>query len=147
MNQAQIIGNLTADPECKETPNGHHVATFSIATNRKYKNSAGTLVEETDYHNIVAWQGLADIVEKYAGKGKKLFVQGRMQTRSWDDAQGVKRYKTEIIAETIELLGGPKKNAEHDQGDFPEDNQVPPEPKKRKAPPPGEEITIDDIPF
>jgi single-strand DNA-binding protein len=56
LNQAQVIGNMTADPELKETPNGHHVATFSLATNRKYKNSAGVLVEETDYHNIVAWQ-------------------------------------------------------------------------------------------
>ena len=147
LNQASIIWNMTADPEIKETPNGHKVATFSIATNRKYKDGNGKKIEETDYHNIVCWQGLAEIVEKYAWKGKKLFVQWRMKTRSWEDANWVKRYKMEIIAESLELLGGPNKNAEYDQGDFPDDTQVAPEPKKRKAPPPGEEISIDDIPF
>lgn len=147
LNQASIIWNMTADPEIKETPNGHKVATFSIATNRKYKDSSGNKIEETDYHNIVCWQGLAEIVEKYAWKGKKLFIQGRMKTRSWEDTNWVKRYKMEIIAESLELLGGPNKNAEHDQGWFPDDTQVPPTPAKRTKKVGDEEIAIEDIPF
>lgn len=149
LNQAQIIGNMTSDPEIKETPNGHKVASFSLATNRKYKDSSWRKIEETDFHNIVAWQGLAEIVEKYAGKGKKLFIQWRMKTRSWEDTNGVKRYKTEIIAESLELLGGPQKNAEHDQGEAIDDIQVPPEPKKaaKRTEKPDAEISIEDIPF
>lgn len=81
---------------------------------------------------MVCWLGLADIVERFVGKGKKIMIQGRMKTRSWDDANGVKRYKTEVIADTLEILGGPQKNAEHDQGDFPDDTQVEPQkPAKR----------------
>lgn len=148
MNQATIIGNVTAEPEIKETPNGHKVASFSMATNRKYKDSNWRKVEEVDYHNVVCWLGLADIVERFVGKGKKIMIQGRMKTRSWDDTNGVKRYKTEVIADTLELLGGPQKNAEHDQGDFPDDTQVePPKPAKRTKKAWDEEISIEDIPF
>lgn len=147
MNQATIIGNVTAEPEIKETPNGHKVASFSMATNRKYKDSSWRKVEEVDYHNIVCWLGLADIVERFVGKGKKIMIQGRMKTRSWEDAQWVKRYKMEVIADTLELLGGPNKNAEHDQGDFPDDTQVPPIPANRTKKVGDEEISIEDIPF
>jgi len=148
MNQATIIGNVTAEPEIKETPNGHKVASFSMATNRKYKDSSWRKVEEVDYHNVVCWLGLADIVERFVGKGKKIMIQGRMKTRSWDDANGVKRYKTEVIADTLEILGGPQKNAEHDQGDFPDDTQVEPQkPAKRTKKAWDEEISIEDIPF
>lgn len=148
MNQATIIGNVTAEPEIKETPNGHKVASFSMATNRKYKDSSWRKVEEVDYHNVVCWLWLADIVERFVGKGKKIMIQGRMKTRSWDDANGVKRYKTEVIADTLELLGGPQKNAEHDQWDFPDDTQVEPvKPAKRTKKAWDEEISIEDIPF
>lgn len=148
MNQATIIGNVTAEPEIKETPNGHKVASFSMATNRKWKDASWVKQEEVDYHNIVCWLGLADIVERFVGKGKKVMIQGRMKTRSWEDASGVKRYKTEVIADTLELLGGPQKNAEHDQGDFPDDTQVEPtKPAKRTKKVWDEEISIEDIPF
>lgn len=148
LNQAQIIGNMTADAEIKTTPNGHNVATFSLATNRKYKDSTGRKIEETDFHNIVAWNWLADIIDKYWCKGKNIFVQGRLHTRSWDDANGVKRYKTEIIADNIELLGGPNKNAEHDQWDFSDDTQVePPKPATRTKKAWDEDISLEDIPF
>lgn len=148
LNQASIIWNMTADPGIKETPNGHKVATFSIATNRKYKDGNWNKIEETDYHNIVCWQGLAEIVKKYAGKGKQLFIQWRMKTRSWEDTSWVKRYKMEIIAESLELLGGPNKNAEHDQGGFSDDTQVESvKPAKRTKKVGDEEIAIEDIPF
>lgn len=147
LNQASVIWNVTAEPEIRTTPNGHKVATFSMATNRKYKDSAGVKVEETDYHNVVCWQGLADIVERFVGKGKKIFIQGRMKTRSWDDTNWTKRYRMEIIADSLELLSGPNKNAEHDQGDAIDDVQVPPTPAKRTKKVWDESISIEDIPF
>ncbi len=104
LNKVQLIGNLTAEPEIRETPNGQKVATFSLATNRRWKDASGMLQEDTEFHNCVAWRGLADIAEQYMHKGKKVYVEGYLKTRSWDDASGVKRYKTEIIADNVILL-------------------------------------------
>lgn len=105
LNKVQLIGNLTADPEIKQTPNGQKVSTFSIATNRKWKDASGAIQEETEFHNCVAWRGLADIMEKYTDKGKKVYIEGHLKTRTWDDQAGIKKYKTEIIAEQVILLG------------------------------------------
>lgn len=148
LNQAQIIGNMTADPEIRTTPNGHLVASFSLATNRKYKDASWRKIEEVEFHNIVAWTGLAEIIEKYTHKGSKIFVQGRLHTKSWEDSGGIKRrYKTEIIAESVELLG--TKRSEYDQWDAPED--IDQEPKKKRPAKESknlsEEVTIEDIPF
>ena len=107
LNKVQVIGNLTAEPEIRETPNGQKVATFSVATNRKWKDASGVLQEDTEFHNCVAWRGLADIAEQYMHKGKKVYVEGYLKTRSWDDTAGVKRYKTEIVAENVILLSSP----------------------------------------
>lgn len=104
LNKVQLIGNMTASPEIRETPNGQKVATFSIATNRSWKDATGMKQDQVEYHNIVAWRGLADIVERYTGKGKKIYIEGYLQTRSWDDQSGAKRYKTEIVADNIILL-------------------------------------------
>lgn len=122
LNQVNIIGNMTADPEIRETPSGQRVATFSLATNRKWKDASWQLQEETEYHSIVAWRWLADIVEKYTNKGKKLYVSGYLKTRSWEDQAWVKRSKTEIIADNIILLS-PNQNSSRDSwisvDDFP----------------------------
>lgn len=149
MNQAQIIGNITANPEIRETPNGHRVASFSIATNRTWKDNNGEKQQDVEYHNVIAWNKLAEIIEKYCTKGKKVFIQWRLQTRTWDDNDGVKRYKTEIIAETMEMLGwGDKKEkATNLDEEFPWE-EYKPEPKKKpggKTPEP--EVRIEDIPF
>lgn len=145
---------MTADPEIKETPNGQKVATFSIATNRKWKDSSGVLQEDTEFHNCVAWRGLAEILEQYAQKGKKVYVEGYLKTRSWDDTAGVKRYKTEIVSDSIILLssasGG---NADMKKSKSTIDEDFPPEkiketvPARKHKPKMEEDICIEDIPF
>ncbi len=104
LNKVQIIGNLTADPEVRETPNGQKVATFSVATNRKWKDASGELQESVEFHNCVAWRWNADLAEQYMHKGKKVYIEGYLQTRNWEDTAGVKRYKTEIVTDNIILL-------------------------------------------
>ena len=149
LNKVQIIGNLTAEPEVRETPNGQKVATFSVATNRKWKDASGMLQEEVEYHNCVAWRGLADIAEQYMHKGKKIYVEGYLKTRSWDDASGVKRYKTEIVSDNVILLGAPGGGSEGGYSAPSMEDRAPIEdekPRKTKAKA-EEEISIDDIPF
>ena len=149
LNKVQIIGNLTAEPEVRETPNGQKVATFSVATNRKWKDASGMLQEEVEYHNCVAWRGLADIAEQYMHKGKKVYIEGYLKTRSWDDTAGVKRYKTEIVSDNVILLGAPGEGSGSSYSAPAMEDKAPSAPiesKKAKAKP-EEEISIDDIPF
>lgn len=149
LNKVQLIGNLTADPEVRETPNGQKVATFSVATNRKWKDASGMLQEDTEFHNCVAWRWLADIMEQYTSKGKKVYVEGYLKTRSWDDTAGVKRYKTEIVADSVILLGAPSERSESSYSAPVMTDSAPSEPtpsRKAKAKP-EEEISIEDIPF
>jgi len=107
VNKVILVGNLGKDPEIKYTPSGTPVAKFSLATNESYKDKAGQWQERTEWHNIVAWQRLAEIVGEYVKKGSKLYIEGRLQTSSWDDKEtGQKKYKTEVIANELVLLGG-----------------------------------------
>lgn len=106
LNRAIIIGNLTRDPELKSLPSGIRVASFSVATNRVWKDKNGVKQENVDFHNIVVFGKQAEIVGQYMKKGSSILVEGRMQTRSWDDASGVKKYRTEIIADRIQF--GPR---------------------------------------
>lgn len=156
LNKVQLIGNMTAAPEVKETPNGQKVASFSIATNRKWKDASGVLQEDTEFHNIVAWRGLADIVEQYTDKGKKVYIEGHLKTRSWEDTTGVKRWKTEIVADQLILLGGPNRandgRSDADEGlsDFPEDDhqkKAREDREKKRRETASTEISIEDIPF
>lgn len=105
-NKAFVLGNVTRDPELRHTTSGHAVATFGLATNRVWKNSAGEQQKQAEFHNIVAWGRLAEICSQYLKKGSLVFIEGRLQTRSWQDQQGQKRYRTEIVAETMQM--GPK---------------------------------------
>ncbi len=147
LNKAILIGNLTRDPELKAIPSGNKVCTFSIATNRTYKDSNGVRQEKTDYHNIVVWGKTAENVATYMKKGSQILVEGRMETRSWDDAAtNTKKYRTEIIADTVQFgsknSGGgsssgvqtaapaAKKEEELDTIEYPE-----------------EQINVEDIPF
>ena len=107
VNKVILVGNLGKDPEVKYTPSGTAVAKFSLATNEGYKDKAGQWQERTEWHNIVAWQRLAEIVGEYVKKGSKVYIEGRLQTSSWDDKEtGQKKYKTEIIANDLVLLSG-----------------------------------------
>jgi single-strand DNA-binding protein len=107
LNKVQIIGNLTRDPELKSLPSGIKVASFSLATNRTWKDADGQRKDASEYHNIVAFAKPAELISQYCKKGNSLYVEGRLQTRSWDDqATGQKKYRTEIIVENFQF--GPK---------------------------------------
>lgn len=143
LNRAQIIGNLTRDPESRTTPTGQNVCSFSIATTYSYKDAQGQRVDKPEYHNIVAWGRLAEICAQYLAKGRKVYAEGRLQTRDWTAQDGAKRNRTEIIAENIILLDRPgaagagagTSNAPHS-----EPIAVPVQNTE-------EEIKIEDIPF
>ena len=142
LNKAIVIGNLTRDPEIKALPSGVKVASFSVATNRVWKDKNGAKQENVDYHNIVVFGRQAEVVGQYMKKGASILVEGRMQTRSWDDAAGVKKYRTEIIADRIQF--GPRSG-----GSAP--SSAPAEKGSKQAVEtieyPEEEINPADIPF
>ncbi|MFA6466734.1 MAG: single-stranded DNA-binding protein [Patescibacteria group bacterium] len=158
LNKAMIIGNIVRDPEMRTTPSGQNVTSFSIATNRVWNDTNGQKQERAEFHNIVAWRRLAEIASQYLKKGAKVYIEGRLQTRSWDDPNGVKRYRTEIIAENMIMLdragnmpsggGGGDYNTEQ-----PSMDQTPTVDVNRSSSsniPSNdgeEEISIEDIPF
>ncbi|MDB5103384.1 MAG: single-strand binding protein [Fibrobacteres bacterium] len=107
LNKATLIGNLGKDPEVRAIPSGAKVANFSIATTESYTGKDGQKVDKTEWHNIVMWRGLAEVAEKYLRKGSQVYIEGRLQTRSWDDQNGQKRYTTEIVADNMVMLGRP----------------------------------------
>ena len=108
LNKVMLIGNCGKDPDVKTLDNGHKVANFTIDTTDKgYTTREGTQIpDRTEWHNVVVWAGLAKVVEQYVKKGTKLFVEGKLRTRNYDDANGVKRYTTEVYVDNLELLGG-----------------------------------------
>ena len=110
LNKAMLIGNVGKDPEVRylenSSPNNAaKVASFPLATSERYKDRNGELHENTEWHNIVVWRGLADVVEKFVKKGTQVYIEGRIRTRSWTDQTGNKRYTTEIVADSLQLLG------------------------------------------
>lgn len=111
LNKVMLIGNVGKDPDVRyldgNMQNGQQtkVATFTLATTERYRDRNGEQRENTEWHNIVVWRGLADIAEKYVRKGTQVYVEGKLRTRSWNDQQGVKHYTTEIVADTFQLLG------------------------------------------
>ncbi|UCC72412.1 MAG: single-stranded DNA-binding protein [Gemmatimonadota bacterium] len=106
VNKAIIVGNLGNDPEIRTTSQGTRVATLSVATNRRWQSRTGEMQEDTQWHRIVAWNKLAEIVEQYLKKGDRVYVEGRLQYRQWEDQNGQKRYTTEIVANDMVMLGG-----------------------------------------
>ena len=107
LNKVMLIGRLTRDPEARTTPQGTAVTSFSIATSRVWKDQQGGQQEKTEYHNIVAWRRLAEIAAQYLGKGRQVYIEGYLQTQSWDDkTSGEKKYRTEIVADRTQF--GPK---------------------------------------
>ncbi len=106
VNKVILIGNLGSDPEVKYTPDGTPVANFTLATSESWNNREGARQERTEWHRIVMWRKLAEIAGKYLRKGGRIYVEGRLQTRSWDDQSGQKRYVTEIVANEMQMLDG-----------------------------------------
>ena len=106
VNKVILVGNLGRDPEVRSTPSGQPVASFTLATSRKWKDKSGQRQEQTEWHQIVCWGRQAEVAGQYLTKGKQIYVEGRLQTRSWDDRQtGEKRYRTEVICENFQMLG------------------------------------------
>ncbi len=134
VNKVILIGNLGKDPDIFSFENGVKKASFPLATSESYKDKEGNKVDQTEWHNIVLWRGLAEVAEKYLNKGKQIFLEGRIKTRSWDDKDGNKRYITEILGDNMTMLGGRRDQNETQQ------NKV----EEPDAPEPTLE---DDLPF
>jgi single-strand DNA-binding protein len=106
LNKVMIIGNLGADPEMRYTANGSAVTSFNVAANEQFTDRAGARQERTEWFSVVTWNRLAETCAQYLTKGRQVYVEGRLQTRSWDGQDGQKHYKTEVVAETVRFLGG-----------------------------------------
>ena len=144
LNKAIVYGNLTRDPELKALPTGNKVTSFSVATNRVWKDKNGAKQESVDYHNIVVFGRQAETVAQYLKKGSSALIEGRMQTRSWDAADGTKKYRTEVIADRVQF--GPRKEG----GSTPAGNTKGSDKKAEEIDTieyPAEEINPDEIPF
>jgi single-strand DNA-binding protein len=152
LNKVFILGNLTSDPEIKSMPSGQSVANFRIATNRVFYDKNKAKQEQVEFHNVVAFGRNAEIVQQYLKKGSMILVEGRIQTRSWDDqATGTKRYRTEIITERMQM--GPRRFSESGQSapvEKPKAQQNEPEKSTQEDDIPiieEDEINVEDIPF
>lgn len=152
LNKVFILGNLTRDPELRQTPSGQNVATFGVATNRIWGSPTGKQTQ-TEFHNIVVWGRLAEIAHQYLAKGRLVLVEGRLNTRTWQDQQtGQKRNRTEIVAETLQL--GPRPATATNQPSAPVPSAPQPEvlPEVQledfnETPAASEEIKVENIPF
>lgn len=148
VNKVILVGNVGKDPDFKMLPSGSPVVNFTLATSERFKDkTTGEWQDRTEWHNLTAYQRLAEIVRDYVKKGNKLYVEGRLQTRSWDDqATGQKRYRTDIIVGDLVLLSG---RGEGDSSSYSRSNtsSFDQQPSQAPAPLPSTEITDDDIPF
>ena len=114
LNKLMIIGHLGRDPEMRYTPSGKPVTTFSVATSRTWHSADGERHEETEWFNVVAWGSLAEVCNQHLKKGQQVYVEGRLQTRRWEDGDGNKHFTTEVVAQEMTMLGRRKDNFEHD---------------------------------
>lgn len=142
LNKAMIIGRLTRDPEVRTTPSGAKVASFGVATNFRWTDQSGQKKEQVEFHNVVLWRRLADIAEQYLKKGSIVYIEGRLQTRSWEGNDGQKRNRTEIIAEKMQL--GPKTGG---AATTPETSETVIEQPEPPAETPTIQVEDSDIPF
>ena len=144
LNKAMIYGNLTRDPEKRALPSGQSVVSFAVATNRTYTDKDGKKQEQVDYHDVVAFGKLADVMGQWLKKGRPVYLEGRLQTRSWEQ-DGVKRYKTEIVADTFQFGADGGGGGERSGGNT---ASAPVAPQQNSAPQyPEEDINPEDIPF
>lgn len=142
LNEATILGNLGNDPELRHTQSGTAVCNFSVATNRRWVNNSGEMNDDVEWHRIVCWQRTAEIAAQYLRKGSQVLVKGRLQTRKWEDREGITRYQTEIVCfpDGLQLLGQPNGNGNgrrrHEENDTTYDDDIG-----------GEPIDPNDMPF
>jgi single-strand DNA-binding protein len=144
LNKILLIGRLGKDPEIRYTPDGSPVANFSLATSENWTDKSGTRQERTEWHNIVAWNKLADLSKRYLTKGRQVYIEGRIRTREWDDRDGNKRRTTEVIANQMVLLGSRSEGGESHYAAAAPAAQATSESEEAPA---GAVITDDDIPF
>jgi len=142
LNRATILGRLTRDPEVRSTNSGKNVTSLSVATNRTWTDQSGTKQEQVEYHNCVLWGKLADIAAQYLQKGRQVYLEGRIQTRDWVGQDGNKKYRTEIVADNLIMLGGSGGSGGGNRSNGAAGNTAPP-------PPPAADdvIKVEDIPF
>lgn len=145
VNKAILVGNLGRDPELRRTKNGTPVTSFPIATTERFKDRNGEQQERTEWHNIVAWSKTAEIAEKYLSKGRQVYIEGKITTNSWEDNEGNKRYRTEIVARELQFLGG-KGDSSFDSGSSSEPSNSAPPQEPASGGGGGEDID-DDLPF
>lgn len=146
INKAILFGNLTRDPELRALPSGMNVCNFSVATNRVYKDRDGKKQEQTDFHNVVVFGRQADTVSQYLKKGSSVYVEGRMQTRSWDDkSSGEKKYRTEVVADSVQF--GPRSSGGGGGSRKQDDDMEAPASSGSGIDYPKDDINPDDIPF
>ncbi len=138
VNKAILVGRLGKDPELKYTPSGQAVASFSLATGEKWKDKDGNMQERTEWHNIIVWGRMAENAKEYLAKGRQVYIEGRIQTRSWDDKDGNKKYMTEIVVQNLQYLGSRSDQSSASPGG------PPPEAAPQPADLAGED---DDLPF
>jgi single-strand DNA-binding protein len=147
LNKVLLYGNLTRDPELKALPGGSQVANFGIATNRSYKDKNGERQEATEFHNLVAFGRTAEVIAQYLKKGRPIYVEGRITTRSWDDKEtGKKAYRTEIIIENFQFGADGGKSGSNGSSSAPSHEEAPVE-SGSDIKYPDEEINPEDIPF
>ncbi len=139
INKAILVGRLGKDPEVRYTPDGAMVTSFSLATDEQWKDKNGEKVQKTEWHRIVTFGKLAEICGNYLAKGKLIFIEGRIQTSSWDDKEGVKRYSTEIVASNMKMLDS-KGQGKSDESSQPQPEAPPSHASSSNAP-------MDDVPF
>jgi single-strand DNA-binding protein len=146
LNKAMLIGRLTKNPELRSTPNGQSVTSFGLATNRYFTDPSGQKQEKTEFHSIVVWGKLAEICSQYLAKGRRAYIEGRLQTREWVAQDGTRRYSTEIIAENLIMLdppsGGGAAGATRSQNEQP--TYIPAESAESAQP---DEPSLETIPF
>ena len=146
LNRATIIGRITRDPEVRSTNSGQSVATIAVATNRSWTDSSGVKQEKSEFHNCVLWGKLAEIAGQYLTKGRRIYIEGRVETRDWTGQDGVKRYRTEIVTENMIMLDGPRGGTTSGPANTTNDN-FPPAPTGNNQSVVEEEIKVEDIPF
>jgi|TARA_Y100000310_G_scaffold226679_1_gene228848 single-strand DNA-binding protein len=154
LNKVMLIGNITQDPEVRTTPSGISVTSFGLATNLVWNDQSGNKQEKVEFHNIVAWRRLAEIMGQYLHKGSKIYIEGRLQTSSWDDQSGNKKYRTEVIADNMIMLdrkgdfggGGGQSAQSQPQSNEPSYSPAP-QPASGNSQTTEEEIKVEDIPF
>jgi len=147
LNKVMLIGRVTQDPEVRTTPTGISVSSFGLATNLYWNDQQGQRQEKVEFHNIVVWRKLAEICGQYLHKGSKVYLEGRLQTSSWDDQSGNKRYRTEVIVDNMIMLDRKSDSGSEPTSSMPQEQNFTQQSPTHSEQSQEEEISVEDIPF